>query len=90
MEGLGRGHSGMKFLDCTMTIALNGQTHRVPESEEGPEGFLSVAALLGTLDLGPQPVLVELNGEALFPREFEERPVREGDRVEIVRMVAGG
>jgi len=66
-----------------MTISLNG----TPHSCEGP---LSVEALVDTLDLGPQPVLVELNGEAVLTRDFSRQLVEEGDVVEIVRMVAGG
>jgi len=54
-----------------------------------PPTCLDVAAILTHLDLG-YPVLVELNGTALFPREFPSVPVQEGDRIEIMRMVAGG
>jgi thiamine biosynthesis protein ThiS len=35
-------------------------------------------------------VVVEHNGEAVAPSEFAERPLRAGDRLEIVRIVAGG
>ena len=42
------------------------------------------------LDLGKQPVLVELNGAAILVREFEETLVRDGDQIEVIRMVAGG
>jgi thiamine biosynthesis protein ThiS len=35
-------------------------------------------------------MLVELNGAALFPREFANTVLQEGDRLELLRMVAGG
>ena len=38
----------------------------------------------------PRSVVVELNGEAVAPSEFETRQLRDGDRLEIVRIVAGG
>jgi thiamine biosynthesis protein ThiS len=38
----------------------------------------------------PRSVVVEQNGEAVAPSEFKSRTVREGDRLEIVRIVAGG
>ncbi len=40
--------------------------------------------------LPPRSVVVELNGEAVAPSEFAERPLHPGDRLEIVRIVAGG
>lgn len=38
----------------------------------------------------PRSVVVEHNGEAVAPSEFATRPVAPGDRLEIVRIVAGG
>ncbi|HUS35157.1 MAG TPA: sulfur carrier protein ThiS, partial [Verrucomicrobiae bacterium] len=35
-------------------------------------------------------VVVEHNGEAVAPSEFSNRQINSGDRVEIVRIVAGG
>ena len=41
-------------------------------------------------NLLPRSVVVEHNGEAVAPSEFAQREVRAGDRLEIVRIVAGG
>lgn len=41
-------------------------------------------------NLPPRSVVVEHNGEAVAPSEFSGREVRDGDRLEIVRIVAGG
>jgi len=38
----------------------------------------------------PKSVVVELNGQAVSPSEFHQHTVRETDRMEIVRIVAGG
>ena len=40
--------------------------------------------------LPPRSVVVEQNGEAVAPSEFGRRAVSPGDRLEIVRVVAGG
>lgn len=48
------------------------------------ESFLVAQGLL------PRSVVVEHNGEAVAPSEFATRPLRSGDRLEIVRIVAGG
>jgi thiamine biosynthesis protein ThiS len=38
----------------------------------------------------PRSVVVEHNGEAVAPSEFARRPLQAGDRLEIVKIVAGG
>jgi len=48
------------------------------------ETFLIAQKLL------PRSVVVEHNGEAVAPSEFSQRQVRAGDRLEIVKIVAGG
>jgi len=48
------------------------------------ESFLLAQGLL------PRSVVVEHNGEAVAPSEFSSRPLQPGDRLEIVRIVAGG
>ncbi len=48
------------------------------------EGFLVAQGLL------PRSVVVEHNGEAVVPSEFAHRPLQAGDRLEIVKIVAGG
>lgn len=64
-------------------LVVNGDGREVPPGA-------TVAGLLVELGLAGRPVLVERNGEALFPRDFAATALGEGDRIEIVRMVAGG
>ena len=50
----------------------------------------SVEEFLVAQKLLPRSVVVEHNGEPVAPSEFARRQVREGDRLEIVKIVAGG
>jgi thiamine biosynthesis protein ThiS len=50
----------------------------------------NVAELLRELDLLPSQVAVELNGTVLFRQEFQSSGIKSGDRLEIIRVVAGG
>ena len=58
--------------------------------ETAAEFPCSVEAFLRARDLPPRTVVVELNGEAVAPSEFAARELQTGDRLEIVRVVAGG
>ena len=48
------------------------------------EEFLVAQRLL------PRSVVVELNGAAVSPSEFSHHQLKPGDRLEIVKIVAGG
>lgn len=50
----------------------------------------SLESFLLAQSLRPRSVVVEHNGEAVAPSEFAVREVRAGDRLEIVKIVAGG
>jgi thiamine biosynthesis protein ThiS len=50
----------------------------------------SIEAFLLGNQLLPRSVVVEHNGEAVAPSEFKSRLLQSGDRIEIVRIVAGG
>ena len=53
-------------------------------------GVSSVADLAVHYGLRPNTVLIEHNATALQQREWVNRPLVEGDRIEFVRVVAGG
>ncbi len=65
-----------------MTITVNG--------ESNDSGAADVAGLLDELGLTGVPVLVEHNGTALYPRDFPTTELNDADKVEIIRVVAGG
>jgi thiamine biosynthesis protein ThiS len=50
----------------------------------------SIHQFLLAQGLLPRSVVVELNGEAVAPSEFPSRELQAGDRLEIVKIVAGG
>jgi thiamine biosynthesis protein ThiS len=66
-----------------MTIVLNGQS-----TESG--GARTVAELIQRYDLHAATILIEHNGVALHRREWTQGELRDGDRIEIVQVVAGG
>ena len=61
-------------------------------SEHEPEHQTSqtVAELICRFELPPETVLVEHNGVALHRREWPQKSLTDGDRIEIIRVVAGG
>jgi thiamine biosynthesis protein ThiS len=65
------------------TITLNGSPHPI-------EGALAIDRLLASIGLAGKPVVVELNEQAVFPRDYPQTLVQPGDRVEIVTLAAGG
>ncbi|MEI7938826.1 MAG: sulfur carrier protein ThiS [Verrucomicrobiota bacterium] len=50
----------------------------------------SIEHFLVAQKLLPRSVVVEHNGEAVAPSEFSQRQLQAGDRLEIVKIVAGG
>lgn len=88
MERLGRSHSFLiiktRFNTKMPQVIANGEK-LVSESIPCPlDIFLQNQGFL------PKSVVVELNGEAVAPSEFSNYKVKEGDRLEIVKIVAGG
>jgi len=66
-----------------MTISLNGE-------KADAHGAETIADLVERYQMTPQTVLIEHNGVALHRHEWPRRSLAEGDRVEFVRVVAGG
>jgi sulfur carrier protein len=50
----------------------------------------TVARFIGDRELDPRYVVVELNGVPLARAKYGERTLEDGDRLELVRAVAGG
>jgi sulfur carrier protein len=51
---------------------------------------LTVADFIRWRGLDPRHVVVERNGEPLERRHYEDTRLADGDRLELVRAVAGG
>ena len=66
-----------------VTISLNGE-------KVDARGAETIAELMKRYELPSQSILVEHNGLAVHRREWSQRSLAEGDRVEFIRVVAGG
>lgn len=66
-----------------MRLWLNGEQAEV-------NNVTTVAELAKHYGLQRNSVLIEHNQTALHQREWAERKLAEGDRIEFVRVVAGG
>ena len=66
-----------------MKIAVNGESVDTREAK-------TIAELIERYQLPPQSILVEHNGLALHRHEWPKRLLTEGDRIEFIRVVAGG
>ncbi len=66
-----------------MTVWLNGEA-------ADTRGATTIAELAERHGLKPHTVLVEHNGVALHQREWHGQQLAEADRVEFIRVVAGG
>ena len=66
-----------------MKILLNGERVDTREAK-------TIAELIDRYQLPPQSILVEHNGLAVHRHEWSERLLFESDRIEFIRVVAGG
>ena len=66
-----------------MRVWINGEPAEI-------DGVRNIAELAARYNLPPKTVLIEHNATALHQREWEERLVAEGVRIEFVRVAAGG
>jgi len=74
--------SGLAVMTESFVIANGEQTRAVIPC--------SIEQFLVAHQLPPRSVVVEHNGEAVAPSEFPKRQLAGGDRLEIVKIVAGG
>ena len=64
-------------------LTINGEERDI----EPPE---TVSRLLGVYNLNPVLVVVERNGRIVPRKGYGDEPVEEGDKLELVQMMAGG
>jgi thiamine biosynthesis protein ThiS len=67
-----------------MEITVNG------EKRVGLSSPLTIAELLEQLEINPKSIIVELNFEIVAKNKVNATTVRDGDTIEIVRLVGGG
>jgi sulfur carrier protein len=66
-----------------LRVTANGRAFEVPAGT-------TVATFIRSRDLDPRYVVVERNGEPLERARYDEVELSDGDRLELVRAVAGG
>jgi len=66
-----------------MIISLNG-------AKADSRGATTVAELVDVLNLPAATLLIEHNGVALHKREWPNRTLADGDKIELIKIVAGG
>ncbi len=67
----------------TIQIEVNGKPVTAPDQ-------ISVPEFLRTQELDPAKIIVEWNGRAQTREEAAGIRLSDGDRLEVVRLVAGG
>ena len=73
----------MSYLIMTVKVTANGQDAEATVP-------CTLEEFLRSRGLHPRSVVVELNGLAISPSNFTSRELRDGDRLEIVKIIAGG
>jgi sulfur carrier protein len=69
--------------EAAVGVVLNGETRQVPDGQPLVELLIGLGLRVGS-------VVVEYNGLALTAGEARAVRLRAGDRLELVRAVAGG
>ena len=72
-----------------MRITVNGKPREFEGEPGGPSGT-PLTAFLQAYDIDPRLVAVAINGDVIPKAEYELARVRDGDEIEVVRMVGGG
>lgn len=66
-----------------LKLTVNGEPREVQEGT-------NLRALLAQMEVSPEHVAVEVNGEIVRRARYAEHSLATGDRVEIVTFVGGG
>ncbi len=69
-----------------LTLQINGNTRNLPDLADSTP----LAELLTALELKPDRIAVELNGEIAARTQWSSLTVNSGDKLEIVHFVGGG
>lgn len=66
-----------------ITIKVNGE-------ERSLDRIMNISSLMELLEVSSKGVVVERNGEILDRDLYEQVMVKDGDQLELVRLVGGG
>jgi sulfur carrier protein len=66
-----------------LQVTVNGQAQEIPQGS-------SIAGLLEQINVPLNGSAVELDGEIISKSQYENTQLKDGQRVEVVRLVGGG
>jgi thiamine biosynthesis protein ThiS len=66
-----------------MRITVNGNEQKITDRT-------SIAALLKSVDVDPEQVVAEHNGQIISPESYGEIYLSDGDIIELIQFVGGG
>lgn len=69
-----------------MKLRINGQEREFPELDSSP----ALTTLIGLLQMKPDRIAIERNGEIAPRSSWPQIALRDGDKLEIVQFVGGG
>jgi sulfur carrier protein len=73
-------------MDSALQLVVNG----VPRTLDGLDSPAPLTSVLERLELRPDRIAVELNGEIAPRTKWPELTVADGNRIEVVHFVGGG
>jgi len=76
-------NAGEEIASGKLSVFVNGRARQVAAA-------LTLGELAASCGLDSRRLLVELNGETLAREAWPRHGLRHGDRVEFIRVVAGG
>jgi sulfur carrier protein len=68
-----------------MRLVVNGKPREIDACDE-----IVITAFLERLEINPRLVAVAVNGDVIRRDLYDDTVIREGDELEVVRMVGGG
>lgn len=66
-----------------MLVRVNDKSVEVPDQ-------IDVQTLLDTVDVPPNYLAVEINGDVIAREDYRATEVKAGDQIEVVTLVGGG
>ena len=73
-------------MESALRLVVNG----LPRTLDGLDSPAPLASVLERLELRPDRIAVELNGEIAPRTKWAELTVADGNRIEVVHFVGGG
>jgi thiamine biosynthesis protein ThiS len=72
-----------------MKITVNGKPREIAEAAQN-SGAVPLPEFLRAHEINPRLVAIAINGDVIPKDQYDAAKIREGDAIEVVRMVGGG